>query len=64
LELEGGEAKQLASSAREEGIDNAIGKKTQALSLWRQLLLGMKERSPTIEFSEDAVCYPSKRTTM
>jgi len=35
LELEGREAKQLGFLAREGGIDKAIGKKTQALSLWR-----------------------------
>ncbi|GAB0209987.1 hypothetical protein GRJ2_003464400 [Grus japonensis] len=38
LELEGREAKQLGSLSREGGIDKAIGKKTQALSLWRRLL--------------------------
>ncbi|GAB0210099.1 hypothetical protein GRJ2_003475700 [Grus japonensis] len=35
LELEGREARQLGSLSREGGIDKAIGKKTQALSLWR-----------------------------
>jgi len=35
LELEGREAKELGSLAREEGINKVIGKKTQALSLWR-----------------------------
>ncbi|GAB0208182.1 hypothetical protein GRJ2_003283900 [Grus japonensis] len=35
LELEGRETKQLGSLSREEGIDKAIGKKAQALSLWR-----------------------------
>ncbi|GAB0207468.1 hypothetical protein GRJ2_003212500 [Grus japonensis] len=35
LELEGKEAKQLGSLSREGGIDKVIGKKTQALSLWR-----------------------------
>jgi len=38
LELEGREAKQLGSLAREGGIDKAIGKKEQVLSLWRRLL--------------------------
>ncbi|GAB0182527.1 hypothetical protein GRJ2_000718000 [Grus japonensis] len=38
LELEGREAKQLGSLSREGGIDKAIGKKAQALSLWRRLL--------------------------
>ncbi|GAB0209749.1 hypothetical protein GRJ2_003440600 [Grus japonensis] len=35
LELEGREAKQVGSLSREGGIDKAIGKKAQALSLWR-----------------------------
>ncbi|KAM6364484.1 uncharacterized protein J5M81_015745 [Pluvialis apricaria] len=61
LELEGREARQLGSLSREGGIDKAIGKKTQALSLWRQLLSGVRERYP---FSEDVVCRPSKWTTM
>jgi len=38
LELEGKEAKQLRSLARDGGIDKAIGKKEQILSLWRRLL--------------------------
>jgi len=38
LELEGKEAKQLGSLARDGGIDKAIGKKDQVLSLWRRLL--------------------------
>ncbi|GAB0180627.1 hypothetical protein GRJ2_000528000 [Grus japonensis] len=61
LELEGREAKQLGSLSREGGIDKAIGKKTQALSLWRQLLSGVKERYP---FKEDVICHPGKWTTM
>ncbi|PKU29737.1 ubiquitin carboxyl-terminal hydrolase 4 [Limosa lapponica baueri] len=61
LEMEGREARQLGSLSREGGIDKAIGKKTQALSLWRRLLSGMRERYP---FSEDVVCHPSKWTTM
>ncbi|KAK4827627.1 LOW QUALITY PROTEIN: hypothetical protein QYF61_019837 [Mycteria americana] len=43
------------------GIDKAIGKGAQALSLWRELLSGMKERYP---FKEDATCHPGKWTTM
>ncbi|KAK4826016.1 hypothetical protein QYF61_003837 [Mycteria americana] len=35
LELEGREAEQLGSLSREGGIDKAIGKGEQALSLWR-----------------------------
>ncbi|GAB0189163.1 hypothetical protein GRJ2_001381600 [Grus japonensis] len=61
LELEGREAKQLGSLSREGGIDKAIGKKAQALSLWRQLLSSVRERYP---FSEDVVCWPGKWTTM
>ncbi|GAB0182827.1 ubiquitin carboxyl-terminal hydrolase 4 [Grus japonensis] len=60
LELEGKEAKQLGSLSREGGIDKAIGKKTQALSLWRRLLSSVRERYP---FKED-VCHPGKWTTM
>ncbi|GAB0209136.1 hypothetical protein GRJ2_003379300 [Grus japonensis] len=54
LELEGREAKQLGSLSREGGIDKAIGKKAQALSLWRRLLSSVRERYP---FSEDVVCH-------
>ncbi|GAB0205214.1 hypothetical protein GRJ2_002987000 [Grus japonensis] len=61
LELEGREAKQLGSWSREGGIDKAIGKKAQALSLWRRLLSSVRERYP---FSEDVVCRPGKWTTM
>jgi len=61
LELEGKEAKQLGSLAREGGIDKAIGKKEQVLSLWRRLLSGMRERYP---FSNDFVCCPGKWTNM
>jgi len=61
LELEGKEAKQLGSLARDGGIDKAIGKKEQVLSLWRRLLSGVRERYP---FSDDFVCYPGKWTNM
>ena len=61
LELEGKEAKQLGSLARDGDIDKAIGKKEQALSLWRRLLSGVRERYP---FSDDFVCYPGKWTNM
>ncbi|GAB0208963.1 hypothetical protein GRJ2_003362000 [Grus japonensis] len=60
LELEGRETKQLGSLSREGGIDKAIGKKTQALSLWRRLLSSLRGRYP---FSED-VHWPGKWTTM
>jgi len=39
--------------AREGSFVKAIGKKAQALSLWRRLLSGVKGRYP---FSEDVVC--------
>ncbi|GAB0206822.1 hypothetical protein GRJ2_003147800 [Grus japonensis] len=61
LELEGREAKQLGSLSREGDIDKAIGKKAQALSLWRRLLSSVRERYP---FSEDVICQPGKWTTM
>ncbi|GAB0208114.1 hypothetical protein GRJ2_003277100 [Grus japonensis] len=61
LELEGREAKQLGSLSREGGTDKAIGKKAQALSLWRRLLSSVRERYP---FSEDVVCRPGKWTAM
>ncbi|GAB0203730.1 mitochondrial enolase superfamily member 1 [Grus japonensis] len=61
LELEGREAKQLGSLSREGGIDKAIGKKAQALSLWRGSLSSLREKYP---FSEDVLCQPGKWTTM
>lgn len=57
LELEGREAKQLGSLAREKAIDKTIGKGAQIFTLWRHLLSGVKERYP---FKEDLVCQPSK----
>ncbi|XP_049649800.1 uncharacterized protein LOC126035331 [Accipiter gentilis] len=61
VELEGKEAKQLGSLSREWGIDKAIGRKTQVLSLWRRLLLGVKERYP---FRDEVTCHQGKWTTM
>ncbi|KAM9591473.1 uncharacterized protein ACIBXB_006269 [Morphnus guianensis] len=61
VELEGKEAKQLGSLSREGGIDKAIGRKTQLLSLWRRLLLGVKERYP---FKDEVTCHQGKWTTM
>ena len=61
MELEDKEAKQLGSLARDGGIDKAIGKKKQVLSLWRRLLSGVRERYP---FSDDFVCHPGKWTNM
>lgn len=51
LELEGKEVKQLGSLSRARGINKVIGR--QALSLWRQLLTGVKQR---YSFKEDAGC--------
>ncbi|XP_074884057.1 uncharacterized protein LOC142031085 [Buteo buteo] len=61
VELEGKEAKQLGSLSREGGIDKAIGRKTQVLSLWRRLLLGVKERYP---FRDEVTCHQGKWTSM
>jgi len=61
LKLEGKEAKKLGSLARDGGIDKAIGKKEQVLSLWRRLLSGMRERYP---FSDNFVCHSGKWTNM
>ena len=61
LELEGKEAKQLGSLSGEGGVDKAIGKGTQALSLWRRLLTRVKERYP---FKEDVTYRLGKWTTM
>lgn len=61
LELDGREAGQLESLARDAGIDKAIGNGAQSFTLWRRLLSGVKERYP---FKEDLVCQPGKWTTM
>ncbi|KAK4817311.1 LOW QUALITY PROTEIN: hypothetical protein QYF61_009164 [Mycteria americana] len=45
----------------EGGIDKAIGKGAQALSLWRRLLSGVKEGYP---FKEEVMYHPDKWTTM
>jgi len=61
LELEGKEAKQLGSLARDGGIGKAIGKKAQILTLWRRLLSGVRERYPS---SEDFKYCPGKWTNL
>lgn len=61
LELEGREARQLGSLSREGGIDKAVEKGTQALSLRRRLLSGIKERCA---FKEDNICNPGKWVTV
>jgi len=61
LELEGKEAKQLGSLSREVGTDKAIGRGTQALSLWRQLLSAVKDRYP---LKDDVISHTGKWTNM
>ncbi|PKU41666.1 ubiquitin carboxyl-terminal hydrolase 4 [Limosa lapponica baueri] len=51
----------VATHDREGGIDKAIGKGAQALSLWRKLLSGVKERYP---FEEGILYHPCKQITM
>ena len=51
----------MRSLSREGAIDKAIGKKTRALSLWRGLPSGVKEKYP---FKEDVTCHPGKWATM
>ncbi|KAK4830508.1 hypothetical protein QYF61_011421, partial [Mycteria americana] len=49
------------SELQDMGIDKAVGKGAQVLSLWRRLLSGVKERHT---FKEDVICHPGKWTTM
>ena len=60
LDLQGREAMQLASLAREGGIDKAIGGKKETQSLWMQILSAVKSRYP---FKGDIVCRSNKWTT-
>ncbi|GAB0207417.1 mitochondrial enolase superfamily member 1 [Grus japonensis] len=59
-QLEGREAQQLGSLARNRGIERGIGKETAICSLWRQLLSSVRARYP---FEEDLVNSPGKWTT-
>ena len=61
LELEGREARRLGSFARDAGINKAIANGGPPDSLWRCLLLAVKER---YLFKEELVCLPSKCTTV
>ncbi|PKU29392.1 ubiquitin carboxyl-terminal hydrolase 4 [Limosa lapponica baueri] len=61
IDLEGREARQLGNLARYGGTDKATGKKTNTLSLWRQLVSAIKGRYP---FKDDMECHLSKQTTM
>ena len=45
-ELEGKEARQLGSLAKDKAIDKGIGKGAGVLSLWRRLLSSVKDRYP------------------
>ncbi|RMC06553.1 hypothetical protein DUI87_15990 [Hirundo rustica rustica] len=59
--LEGRDAQQLGSLARDWGIERGIGKETAICSLWRRLLSSVKARHP---FKEDLVNSPGKWTTV
>ncbi|KAM6381882.1 uncharacterized protein FN964_013900 [Alca torda] len=61
MELDGSEARQLGNLAREGGIDKALGKKSQTLSLWRRLVSAVKGRYP---FKDDIECRPTKWTNI
>lgn len=54
MDLAGSEDKQLRYLSRQRGIDKAIGKETQAFTLWRQLFSAVNEIYP---FKEYLVCY-------
>ncbi|XP_061324786.1 uncharacterized protein LOC133277177 [Pezoporus flaviventris] len=60
-ELEGTEAKQLGSLAREGGIDKAIAREKTSLSLWRWLLAAVKERFP---YKDDVTSRSANWTTI
>ncbi|PKU34570.1 hypothetical protein llap_15126 [Limosa lapponica baueri] len=60
-DTDGREAKQLAPLARESGIDRALGRPPQSLTLWRRLLLSMRSRYP---YRDDITYHPSKWTTI
>ncbi|GAB0206427.1 hypothetical protein GRJ2_003108300 [Grus japonensis] len=59
-QLEGREAQQLGSLARNRGIERGIGKETAICSLWRRLLSSVRAQYP---FKEDLVNSPGKWTT-
>ncbi|GAB0209890.1 hypothetical protein GRJ2_003454700 [Grus japonensis] len=60
LQLEGREAQQLGSLARNWGIERGIGKEAAICSLWRRLLSSVRARYP---FKEDLANYQGKWTT-
>lgn len=53
MRLDGSEAKQLGSLSWDGGIDKGIGKSTETLSLWRQLLSSVRER---YSLKDDLAC--------
>lgn len=59
-QLEGKEAQQLGSLARNRGIERGIGKEAAICSLWSRLLSSVKARYP---FKEDLVNSSEKWTT-
>ncbi|KAK4810528.1 hypothetical protein QYF61_004491 [Mycteria americana] len=61
-QLEGKEAQQLGSLARNWGIDRGIGKEAAIRSLWRQLLSTPVKRA-RYPFKENLVNYQGKWTT-
>uniref|UniRef100_A0A8C3VGY1 Uncharacterized protein n=1 Tax=Catharus ustulatus TaxID=91951 RepID=A0A8C3VGY1_CATUS len=58
--LEGHEAQQLGSLAKDREIERGIGKERAICSLWRRLLSSVRARYP---FKEDLVTSPGKWTT-
>lgn len=61
VELESKEARESGSLAKKPGIDKAMGKKTQALCLWRWLLWSVRARCP---YKEGIPCNLSKWAAM
>uniref|UniRef100_A0A803W2W0 Uncharacterized protein n=1 Tax=Ficedula albicollis TaxID=59894 RepID=A0A803W2W0_FICAL len=59
-QLEGHEAQQLGSLAKDREIERGIGKEGGICSLWRRLLSSVRARYP---FKEDLVNSPGKWTT-
>uniref|UniRef100_A0A8C0UGE2 Integrase catalytic domain-containing protein n=1 Tax=Cyanistes caeruleus TaxID=156563 RepID=A0A8C0UGE2_CYACU len=59
-QLEGHEAQQLGSLAKDREIERGIGKEGAICSLWRRLLSSVRARYP---FKEDLVNSPGKWTT-
>ncbi|PKU29989.1 ubiquitin carboxyl-terminal hydrolase 4 [Limosa lapponica baueri] len=60
-DIHGREAKWLAPLARESGIDRALGRPPQSLTLWRRLLLSVRSR---YRYRDNIMYQPSKWTTI